>query len=139
VPVLARYNLSPPALPLEGGEVFRPFGIIEIEGQKYFHRGIDIKAPARSPVRAAWGGQVIRVGEDPLLGKVVEIDHGQGITSLYGRLGEVKVAKGQKVERGQEIGSLKGERDSYLHFEIKERRESPGSPALFASLRKAVK
>jgi murein DD-endopeptidase MepM/ murein hydrolase activator NlpD len=64
------------------------------------------------------------VGDDDLLGHVVEINHGNGFTSLYGHLGEVLVKERQVVRTGEviaEVGTTGITNGPHLHLEIKER------------------
>jgi murein DD-endopeptidase MepM/ murein hydrolase activator NlpD len=86
-----------------------------------FHGGIDIRAERGTPVRAPAGGTVSFAGTHAEYGLTVILDHGQDIRSVYGHLSKVKVAAGQRVERGAEMG-LTGNtgRSSgpHLHYEI---------------------
>jgi len=77
------------------GSVARPFG-------EQFP-GVAIGVPANTLVRASAAGRVARVGFDEDLGTVVELDHGNRITSRYGYVGPVLVAPGQYVHKGQPI------------------------------------
>ncbi len=88
------------------------------------HNGVDLEAAAGESVKAMAEGTVTDVLEDPLLGQVVVITHGD-VEALYCGLGEkVLVKKGDEVESGQEIGTV-GECPSesaeaeHLHLEIK--------------------
>ncbi|RME20690.1 MAG: M23 family metallopeptidase, partial [Deltaproteobacteria bacterium] len=95
------------------------------------HHGLDLKAPAGSPVRAVYSGKVVFADWFEGYGLMVVIDHGGGYFSLYAHLDRLEVSKGQKVRKGQllggvgETGSLKG---PYLYFEIRNRGK-PVDPA----------
>lgn len=107
------------AWPLNG-RVVRAF---TPRGEADHHDGIDILAPAGSPVRAAAGGEVIFAGDEPQsFGRLVIIDHGKGWQSAYGFLRRATVAKGEHVRANERIGfvghSGKAPRDE-LHFEIR--------------------
>jgi murein DD-endopeptidase MepM/ murein hydrolase activator NlpD len=112
--------------PTEGGKVVSRYGwrLHPVYGDKRFHQGIDIAAPSGTPVKAIYGGYVSRVAEDELLGQVVEINHGTGITSLYGHLGEILVKEKQVVRTGEviaKVGASGVTAGPHLHLEIKER------------------
>ena len=68
------------------------------------HLGVDFRGAVGSPVRAANRGVVALVGDFFLAGNVVYIDHGAGVVTGYFHLSDVRVAQGDTVERGQEIG-----------------------------------
>lgn len=70
------------------------------------HWGIDFGGPEGSAVGAMSGGIVKSVYYDQVYGKVVIVDHGEGIYSLYMHLKEQKVKEGDVVERGTVIGTL---------------------------------
>ncbi len=91
------------------------------------HAGIDIQAPLGSDVVSASSGKVCRILNDPLMGKTVTIDHGDGIYSTYKNLAEelaLGIEVGASVSMGQVIGSI-GEsaiieiaENPHLHFEL---------------------
>ncbi|MCE9559146.1 MAG: peptidoglycan DD-metalloendopeptidase family protein [Armatimonadetes bacterium] len=86
------------------------------------HAGIDIGVGYGSSVRAASGGTVIICGSARGYGNRVVIDHGGGISTLYGHLSRISVSQGQKVSRGQRIASSGNSGYStgpHLHFEVR--------------------
>jgi stage II sporulation protein Q len=90
------------------------------------HEGVDIglKNDAPFTVIAAAKGTVTNVTLDPLMGNVVEIDHGNGYTSYYASLSEVDVKKGDNVLLGQPIAKSGNNRfetseKNHLHFELR--------------------
>ncbi|MBO4384654.1 MAG: peptidoglycan DD-metalloendopeptidase family protein [Clostridia bacterium] len=102
-------------VPLKG-KIIRYFGPYPDE----FHQGIDIKAEDGTPVAAACSGTVVSVMIRGAYGLMVEIDHGNGVTTRYARLKGVTVAVGDAVEAGDIIGSVSGdEYSSFLHFELR--------------------
>jgi murein DD-endopeptidase MepM/ murein hydrolase activator NlpD len=97
--------------------------------------GVAYAAPAGEPVRAAADGQVALVSESlgGDLGTVVLIRHEDQLLTVYGRVGDVKVARGDRVAKGDVIGSVApGETgdDASLHFEVR-RGTEPVDPAQF--------
>jgi len=65
--------------------------------------GIAIGVPADALVRASAAGRVARIGFDEDLGHVVELDHGNRVTSRYGYVSRALVAPGEYVHKGQPI------------------------------------
>lgn len=94
--------------------------------QWHAHHGIDIKAKIGSEVKSAISGVVESVVlEDPRLGVVVTIDHGNDLKTIYGNLSKtVPVRNGDKVKKGQVIGQVgksapfEIEDPPHLHFEV---------------------
>ena len=70
------------------------------------HRGLDLVAELDSPVRAIRSGAVATVALHHGLGRYVEIDHRQGLRSVYAHLNRVDVAVGQRVSQGAIIGTV---------------------------------
>ncbi len=92
-----------------------------VEGMVGEHPGLDIAVPTGSYVRAAGGGTVTEVGEDPLYGRFVRLDHGGGYGSLYAHASMTFVEVGDRVRRNEVIalsGSTGRSTAPHLHFEI---------------------
>lgn len=71
------------------------------------HSGVDVAAPAGTPVSAAAPGTVSLVRQDMYYtGKTVMLDHGHGVSSIYIHMSEILVAEGERVARGQPIGKI---------------------------------
>src|SRR5258706_3009327 len=68
------------------------------------HTGMDIAAPAGTPVIAAGAGRVADTGEYLFSGRSVILDHGQGMLSLYAHLNTIQASAGQAVSAGGAIG-----------------------------------
>ncbi len=87
------------------------------------HTGIDIGVPANSTIVAAQSGTVIASGYNGGYGKIVMVDHGGGIVTLYAHNNTLLVGEGDKVEKGQAItksGSTGLSTGPHLHFEVRE-------------------
>ena len=119
------YNGSKMAWPVIGYTTLSSkFGyrIHPISGEKKLHTGIDIPAPAGTPVVAANSGTVIISRYDNSYGNMVAIDHGGGIVSFYAHNTERLVKVGDKVSKGQKIstvGTTGYSTGNHLHFEVK--------------------
>ncbi len=70
------------------------------------HGGADFSAPSGTPVVATNSGRVALVGEFFFPGRFVVLDHGLGLYTLYFHLDSVAVAEGQRIERGQTLGTV---------------------------------
>ncbi len=70
------------------------------------HTGEDFAAGAGTPVLAANAGTVALIAEQFFAGKLVVLDHGQGLFTMYFHLAEIAVAPGERVARGQVIGRV---------------------------------
>jgi murein DD-endopeptidase MepM/ murein hydrolase activator NlpD len=102
-----------------------------ISGTRRFHAGIDIGAPAGAPVRAAGAGVVAAAGWRGGYGLTVEVDHGEGVTTLYAHLSSIAVRPGEPVATGQQLGAVGSTGAStgpHLHFEVRV-QDSPVDPA----------
>jgi murein DD-endopeptidase MepM/ murein hydrolase activator NlpD len=88
-----------------------------------FHSGIDIANSRGAPIRAPSSGRVIMVTTNGGgYGRMLEVDHGFGITTVYGHLNSIRVKKGQAVERGDVIATVGNTGQStgpHLHFELR--------------------
>jgi murein DD-endopeptidase MepM/ murein hydrolase activator NlpD len=87
-----------------------------------FHRGIDFSLPTGTPVRVTADGVVRSVEKQRGLGRLVKVDHGNGIVTVYAHLQESKVTKGQRVARGDVIalsGNSGRSTAPHLHYEVR--------------------
>ncbi|HBT20864.1 MAG TPA: peptidase M23 [Peptococcaceae bacterium] len=93
-----------------------------ILGTRKMHTGIDISAPMGAGVYSAGSGVVIYAGWFGAYGNTVVIDHGGGISTLYGHLSSISVREGQSVGNQDRIGSVGSTGLStgpHLHFEVR--------------------
>ncbi|MEG2338490.1 MAG: peptidoglycan DD-metalloendopeptidase family protein [Clostridium sp.] len=93
-----------------------------ISGQMKLHSGIDIPAPAGTPVVAASSGKVVMSKYHNAYGNFIAVDHGGGVVSYYAHNTERLVSVGDTVSKGQKIatvGTTGYSTGNHLHFEIK--------------------
>lgn len=114
---------APSLWPVEG-RVASSFGQREdpLNGEGAFHSGIDIDAPYGTPVRAAADGEVAAASVEAGYGREIVLDHGHGVTTLYGHLSGFAVVPGEHVVRGQVIGYVgqSGRATGpHLHYEVR--------------------
>jgi murein DD-endopeptidase MepM/ murein hydrolase activator NlpD len=86
------------------------------------HTGLDFRGETGEPVRVTAGGRVIGAGTVGGYGKMVEVDHGFGLTTRYAHLSAIAVAEGDEVARGAIIGKLGSTGRStgpHLHYETR--------------------
>lgn len=101
-----------------------------IFGTARFHSGLDIGGDYGMPIYAAASGTVIYAGWISGYGNAVIIDHGGGVTTLYGHNDSLNVSEGENVDQGQVIamcGSTGNSTGPHCHFEVRENGE-PVSP-----------
>ena len=118
-----------------GGEVTSPFGwrIHPILGGRRMHTGIDLGSVTGEPIRAAANGLVILAEEWGGYGRAVVIDHGGGLSTLYGHQSSIAVSVGDEVLAGDVIGYIGCSgycTGPHLHFEVRE-VGAPVDPMLY--------
>lgn len=109
------------ALPVDGYRVSSRFGHRQIFGQGQFHKGIDLAAPAGSPVYATGQGVVTLAGWVGGYGQLVEIDHGAGLKSRYGHNSRLHVRVGDRVsvrQRIADVGCTGRCTGPHVHYEV---------------------
>jgi len=116
-------NIVPSLWPVNGallsrfGERTDPFS-----GEGAIHAGVDISAPTGTPVHATADGVVARAEYYGAYGKLIIIDHGNGMSTRYGHLSRFDAIPGQEVRRGDVIGfsGATGRVTApHLHYEIR--------------------
>ncbi|MDI9634717.1 peptidoglycan DD-metalloendopeptidase family protein [Kamptonema cortianum] len=93
-----------------------------ISGKRKMHTGVDWAAPSGTTIKAAGSGKVITAAYLNGYGNTVVIDHGGGISTLYGHCSRLHVKVGQSVKVGQKIaavGSTGYSTGPHLHFEVR--------------------
>ncbi|NLC79278.1 MAG: M23 family metallopeptidase, partial [Ruminococcaceae bacterium] len=90
------------------------------------HDGIDIETTEGAEVYAVYSGEILRAGEDPLWGYVVELKVDTGYTAVYANLtSDIRVKAGDRVSQGDLLGFvgttaiLENAEPPHLHFEVK--------------------
>jgi murein DD-endopeptidase MepM/ murein hydrolase activator NlpD len=91
-------------------------------GRPAMHTGLDFRASTGDPVRATANGKVASAGWAGGYGRMVEIDHGNGLSTRYGHLSEINVKVGDQIKIGQVIGAVGSTGRStgpHLHYETR--------------------
>lgn len=104
-----------------------------ITGRHAMHEGLDFAAPAGTPIYAASGGVVTQARFRSGYGNLVEITHGNGLTTRYAHASSIKVQEGDLVDKGQtiaQVGSTGRSTGAHLHFEVR-MGGHPLDPTLF--------
>jgi len=86
------------------------------------HTGLDFRGETGEAIRATAAGTVIHTGWSGGYGKMVEIDHGNGLSTRYGHLSSIDVDVGQNVRSGQVVGRMGSTGRStgpHLHYETR--------------------
>ncbi|HJD17503.1 MAG TPA: peptidoglycan DD-metalloendopeptidase family protein [Candidatus Fournierella excrementavium] len=88
-----------------------------------YHKGADLKAPYGSEVLAMAAGTVTMAQWHYSYGNVVEVDHGNGLSTLYSHMSSIDVAVGDEVAQGQQIGAVGSTGNStgnHCHVEVRQ-------------------
>ena len=91
-------------------------------GRAALHSGLDLRAKTGTPARATAGGVVVTAGVSGGYGNLVEIDHGNGLSTRYGHLSAILVSEGQTVAANEIIGRVGTTGRStgpHLHYEVR--------------------
>jgi murein DD-endopeptidase MepM/ murein hydrolase activator NlpD len=116
-------NAQPSIWPVDGrlmgafGERTDPFS-----GEGAFHKGVDITAPIGTPIRATADGIVVFAETESTFGRLVKVNHGNGLETYYAHLSRFYVQAGQDVRRGELIGAVgtSGRVTApHLHYEVR--------------------
>jgi murein DD-endopeptidase MepM/ murein hydrolase activator NlpD len=106
------------------GKITSYFGwrVHPILHKKKYHSGLDIAADTGTPIAAADAGAVIYSGRNGGYGNMIALDHGNGISTVYGHCSALLVTIGQNVAKGEiigKVGSTGFSTGPHLHFEVR--------------------
>ncbi len=93
-----------------------------VDGEEKFHNGVDLAVNTGTAVKAFAGGIVEYIGDSPIYGNYLQIDHGNGVTSFYAHCDSLCVQQGQTVTVGETValsGATGNATGPHLHFELK--------------------
>jgi len=93
-----------------------------VSGKFLLHTGVDIANDSGTPIRVTADGTVSFAGWEGGYGKLVVVNHGNGYSSYYGHMSEIKAAVGKPVRRGEQIGLMGATGNTtgpHLHYEIR--------------------
>jgi murein DD-endopeptidase MepM/ murein hydrolase activator NlpD len=119
VPIVA----LPSVWPVDG-RLLGPFGqrTDPFSGEGAFHAGVDISAPTGTPVRVTADGLVVFAEFESGYGRLVKVDHGDGLLTYYAHLSHSYVHPGQELHRGDlvgEVGTTGRVTAPHLHYEVR--------------------
>jgi len=131
----ANRKFLPTKYPISDGWYSSNFGyrIDPFTGQQSMHDGIDFPAETGTPIVAAASGKVSFAEWHPQYGKMLEIDHGNGLVSRYAHASQLLVKEGDLVVAGQRVavvGTTGRSTGPHLHFEVR-LNGTPQNPARF--------
>ena len=117
-------TLLPIYSPAPGYSISSTFGVRRdpILKTPAMHSGLDFRVPSGRKVRSAGQGTVVAAGWNGGYGRMVEIDHGDGLTTRYAHMSKILVKEGDVVERGAvvgKVGSSGRSTGAHLHYEIR--------------------
>lgn len=119
-----RRNFLPTTLPVDVQWNASAFGwrVDPFTGLRAMHEGVDFPAATGTPIMAAATGVVVSAERHPEYGNVVEIDHGNEMSTRYAHASKLLVKVGDMVKRGQhiaDVGSTGRSTGPHLHFEVR--------------------
>lgn len=122
--ITLKNDQTPSGMPVQRGWVSSPFGYRNspIHGGRQFHKGVDIPGKSGEDVLAVADGVVLRAGRSGNYGLLVEVNHGDGYTTLYAHNKKNLVKPGQPVKKGEPIallGSTGRSTGPHVHFEVR--------------------
>jgi murein DD-endopeptidase MepM/ murein hydrolase activator NlpD len=133
-PRLWQVNVRPSLWPIHG-RLLSTFGrrTDPFSGEGAFHTGVDLSCPSGTPVKVSADGVVSHAEWFGAYGRLVIVDHGDGLQTYYAHLSRLDVIAGQEVRRGQVIGASGSSgrvTSPHLHYEVR-RGGTPINPYVF--------
>ena len=119
-----RHSMLPTSLPINLAWNASTYGwrIDPFTGHRAMHEGVDFPAQTGTPIYAAAAGIVRTAEHHPQYGNLIEVDHGNDISTRYAHASEIFVQPGALVKRGQKlaaVGSTGRSTGPHLHFEVR--------------------
>jgi murein DD-endopeptidase MepM/ murein hydrolase activator NlpD len=116
-------HVRPSLWPVEG-RLMSPFGgrTDPFSGEGAIHTGVDLEAAMGTPVHAAADGIIVHADWEGGYGRLIIVDHGNGVQTYYGHLSTFGVVPGQEVRRGDVIarsGASGRVTSPHLHYEVR--------------------
>jgi murein DD-endopeptidase MepM/ murein hydrolase activator NlpD len=132
----------PIANPAPGKQISSSFGVRKdpLLGTPALHAGMDFRAASGSSVRASGAGTVASAGWNGGYGRMVEIDHGNGLVTRYAHMSKILVNDGDVVQAGDivgKVGTTGRSTGPHLHYEVR-RNGKPLNPVKFIKAGKAI-
>jgi murein DD-endopeptidase MepM/ murein hydrolase activator NlpD len=130
------YPVSDPNISSRFGQRVDPFN-----GRRAMHSGVDFRAPTGTPVLATGDGKVTKAGRKGGYGKVVIIQHNNGLVTRYAHLSKITVKVGQDVTMGEPVGKVGSTGRStgpHLHYEVRSSGKAH-DPSRFMSAGRKIK
>lgn len=136
-------NALPQGSPAPGQSISSRYGARTdpFTKRRAVHGGLDFRAKTGVHVHATASGVVIHASRNGGYGNLVEIDHGNGLTTRYAHLSRVSVKVGSRVSRGQvvgKVGSTGRSTGPHLHYEVR-RKGRTLNPLTFVQLGRKLK
>jgi murein DD-endopeptidase MepM/ murein hydrolase activator NlpD len=91
-------------------------------GRPAMHTGLDFRAAMGDPIRATAAGKVVSAGWSGGYGQMIEVDHGNGLSTRYGHMSKILARVGDAIKIGQvvgEVGSTGRSTGPHLHYETR--------------------
>jgi murein DD-endopeptidase MepM/ murein hydrolase activator NlpD len=120
----APVNSRPGIWPVDGRLIRSSYGqrTDPFSGEGAFHKGVDIAAPSGTGVRVTADGIVVHAAYDSGYGRLVVVDHGNGMQTYYAHLSAFRVHAGQELRRGDIVGAVGSSgrvTAPHLHYEVR--------------------
>ena len=121
--IVLKEKQTPQGMPVENGWISSPYGwrISPVTGKQQYHKGVDIPARTGTDVIAVADGIVTKSDKEIYLGNVIEINHGDGMRTLYAHNSKNLVTVGTSVKKGEviaEVGSTGRSTGPHVHFQV---------------------